>query len=199
MSHSPSEQESLKIIEDMINKGKHNIQEGSIFYLLWGWAVLVTCILEYVTLTVYSWEYHWVFWPITMTLTGITSGVIGSKRYGKQKFTTFIDNSMQYVWGGFILFLVIILFTGPKVGWEITYALLVGLYGVGTFISGGILKFRPLIIGGLISLLLSAAAVILPNMLQQFSDALILLAISIVVSYLVPGYILRAKKEKYAA
>jgi hypothetical protein len=199
MRDTISEKESLEIIGDMITKAKHNLSQGSIFYLLWGWSVLLTCILQYFALTVFTWEFHFIFWPINMTLTGIASGVIGRKYTSSKKYTTFVDNSMKYLWIGFVLLLILILFMGPIIGWKLTYLMVIGLYGFGTFVSGGILKFRPLIIGGLISFAICLIGILARDMITEFSQVLILLGISITVSYLVPGYMLRAKKENYAA
>ncbi len=194
-----TEKESIEIIGSMINKAKHNLSNGSIFYLIWGWAVLLASVLQFVAIKIYDWDLHWIFWPITMAITAVIAVLVGRREYKNHRHTTFVDNSMKYLWGGFVIFLFLVLNMGPVIGWKLTYLLLIGLYGMGTFISGGILKFRPLIIGGLLSLLLSAIGIFGREMINDFTDVLILLDISIIVSYLVPGYMLRAKKNEYAA
>ena len=70
-------------------------------------------------------------------------------------------------------------------------------YAIGTFISGRILRFRPLIYGGLFSLLLILSVLVFPALLASFQQNLIILALSIVATYLIPGYLLRANKEAY--
>jgi hypothetical protein len=66
-----------------------------------------------------------------------------------------------------------------------------GLYGLGTFISGGILKFKPLVFGGIASFVLVALTVFIPALSESFNGALLMLAASIIVSYLIPGYMLK--------
>jgi hypothetical protein len=62
------------------------------------------------------------------------------------------------------------------------------LYGMATFISGGLLNFRPLILGSLFSFLAAIVSVFLQNE-EQF----ICLAFSVLCSYIIPGHLLRAK------
>ncbi len=177
----------------MISKGKHNFKEGSIFYLIWGWAVLVAGVGQYLLINVAEYEYHWATWPVFMLLAGIVAAVTGARQSKKQKFVTFTDTAMKYLWGGFIIYLFAVLFMSKTIGWGPSYILVVGLYGFGTFVSGGILQFRPLIIGGLASIALAFAGIFVPAITQSFSNVLLLLCVSIVISYLIPGYMLRAK------
>ena len=199
MENQITEQESLQIMRSMINRAKTNLSEGSIFYLIWGWAVLLAIASQYLLLTIFTSEYHWVVWPGLMTIAGIISIIAGRRESKKQKYVTFVGHTMGYLWGGFVLFLFIILLLSPQIGWVNSYLLIIGLYGLGTFVSGGILRFRPLIIGGVISLVLSFAGIIGHDMITDFTQVLLMLAVSIICSYLIPGYLLRAKKEADAA
>jgi hypothetical protein len=76
-----------------------------------------------------------------------------------------------------------------KIPWQTTYPLIISLYGLGTFVSGGVLKFKPLIIGGIACWIISIIAFLVPPM-----TVLLLTALSVVVSYLIPGYMLKARK-----
>ncbi len=77
------------------------------------------------------------------------------------------------------------------------------LYGLGTyisgsiikFISGSIIKFKPLQIGGLICFPLVILAIYVNGSLE-----ILILSFAILVSYIIPGHLLRAKfrKEKIA-
>ena len=59
------------------------------------------------------------------------------------------------------------------------------LYGVGTVSSGGILKFKPLVFGGYLSMVIGLAAFYTPYEYQ-----FILLAAAVTVSYIIPGHLL---------
>jgi len=71
---------------------------------------------------------------------------------------------------------------------------IIALYGLGTYISGSMMKFKPLIIGGYISWALAVVGLFLAPIYS-----LPLISISIIVAYLIPGYILktRAKNNGY--
>ena len=84
-----------------------------------------------------------------------------------------------------------------KIGWSNSYLLVILFYGIGSLISGRILNFRPLIFGGMFSLLLVAAAIVFSNIISGFDQTLIVLAVSIIGTYLIPGYLLRANKEAH--
>lgn len=199
MESSLDEHKSIELIRGMINNGRRNFSEGSVFYLVWGWAVLIAGLGQYALLNVADYKYHWAVWPVAMTVAGVASAVIGARQGKKQKFVTFTDTAMKYLWGGFVIFLFLLLFISPQIGWGPSYVLIVGLYGFGTFVSGGILQFRPLIIGGLLSIGLAITGVFVPLITESFSNVLLLLCLSIVVSYLIPGYMLRAKFNTNAA
>lgn len=199
METDMDERRSIEVIQQMIMNGKRKISSGSIFYLVWGWAVLVAGLSQYILLNVVQYDKHWVTWPVSMTLAAFVSILIGRRQTKAQRFVTFTDVAMKYLWGGFVIYLFAVLFMSPHIGWGASYVLIVGLYGFGTFVSGGILQFRPLIVGGLASISLSFAAIFIPAIAQSFSNVLLLLCASIIVSYLVPGYMLRAKFQADAA
>ena len=65
------------------------------------------------------------------------------------------------------------------------------LYGMPTFMSGILLRFRPLVIGGIGCWVLSV--------LTRFIDydyQLLMLAAAMVIAWIIPGYILRSNYQK---
>jgi len=139
---------------------------------------------------------HPIVWPIMGFGGGIASGIYGRKQGKKAGHKTHLDRAMSYVWLGFImyLFIVILLSATGKLGeqgWNTSFLLIMGLYGLGTFISGGLLKFKPLIYGGIASFVLVALTVFIPSLVATFNGALLMLGASIIVSYLIPGYMLK--------
>ena len=190
-----NEQESLALIKDMINRSRTNFKEQSFYYLLWGWLVVGSVITQAILFNMGN-AYHWVVWPIMGFVGGITSGIYGKKQGEKAGYMTHIDRAMMFVWVGFVIYLVLVLLMsatgvfGPN-GWNVSFVLIMGLYGLGTFISGGLLKFKPLIFGGIASFILVALTTLIPSLVADFNGALIMLAVSIVVSYLIPGYMLK--------
>jgi len=62
---------------------------------------------------------------------------------------------------------------------------------LGTFVSGSIIRFRPLIFGGLIAWVLAVASTFV-----NYDYQMLFGAAAILISYIIPAHLLRIKKEK---
>lgn len=181
---------SLRVISEMVQKTRRTLG-GSFFYLLWGWLALSAAAIEYVLLEFMQSELHPIVWPVMGIIGGLVS-VLYSRKSSKEKgHTSFVDKSMSYVWIAFGVMMVLSLIIGGMVSWTIGYALVIATYGTATFVSGGLLRFKPLIIGGAASWLIATACLLGGDYFSDFSVMLLMLMLSLVVSYLLPGYALR--------
>lgn len=190
MEKEMTHEKSLKIIYEMIETSKTNFKDNSFFFLLWGWLVLAASLIHFALLYTPC-QYPFLPWPILMTTGAIVSVIAGFRMGRKSKVISQIDKMMIYLWYGFLIVLIIIIamtLTG-NIPWRITYPLIILLYGLGTFVSGGILKFRPLITGGIASWFIAIIAFLVPS-----HYVLLLTGLSILIAYLIPGYMLRAKE-----
>ena len=191
MEESFNEQESLQLIREMIDNAKARLEAGSFFYLLWGWLVLAATLIHFGLLYT-RFAYPWIVWPVIMVvgLAGTVYGIRQSKRKAKTK--TYLATSIGFLWGGFSVMLFIILFTAAKgnIHWAVSNILIITLYGLCVFVSGGIIRFKPLIWGGIASWAIAVASLFIA---PQYT--LLSIALSIVVSYLIPGYLLRNKEN----
>lgn len=193
METNLTERESFKIIQEMIATSRNKIKNNSFFFLLWGWLVLIASLSHYTILRFnISHEYAYLPWPILM-LGGMIVSIIAGIRLGKHaKVISHFDKMMMFLWWGFCItiFLVLIMTSFEKISWTSAYALIIALYGLGTFVSGGVLKFKPLIIGGIASWIISIAALFVSP-----TNVLLLMALSIIIAYLIPGYMLKSKEN----
>ena len=71
------------------------------------------------------------------------------------------------------------------------YPMVMLVYGIWLFISGGALRFRPLIIGGMLNWALAIVA-----FFYTFDIQLIILAIAVLGGYIIPGHMLKARHNK---
>jgi hypothetical protein len=179
--------EKLIVIFEMIEKSKTRIRENAFFYLLWGWLVLFASLSHFIMLKAGIY-YSFLAWPVIMTAGMVISVIAGIKMGKRAGYRTHIDTAVIYLWYGFFFTLLIILAfsIGGKIPWEITNALIISMYGLGTFVSGGILKFKPLIIGGISCWIIALAAFFIPD-----DYMLLMVSLSIIIAYLIPGYLLR--------
>jgi len=84
--------------------------------------------------------------------------------------------------------LVLTGFVGVKFGEQPAYAVIMILYGMGLFMSGMTFRFIPLVVGSLICWACAVVACFVPH-----DNQLILLGISVLGGYIIPGHILKAK------
>ena len=191
MEEKFNEQESLHLIREMIENAKAQLKAGSYYYLLWGWLVLAATLIHFGLLYT-RFAYPYLVWPVIMVagLAGTLYGMRKSKREAKTK--TYLASSIGFLWGGFSVMLFIILFTAVKgdIHWAVSNILIIALYGLCVFVSGGIIRFKPLIWGGIASWVIAVAGLFIA---PQYT--FLAIALSIVVSYLIPGYLLRTKEK----
>ena len=190
-----TEQQSIKVIHEMIENTKAKFRDNGFFYLLWGWLVLIASISHFIMMNL-GYEYAWLPWPVMMIGGGIVSGIAGYRLGKKASVKTFFDTAIVSLWYAFTITLFIILVASGvgRISWDTANVLIIALYGLGTFISGSMMKFKPLILGGIFSWILAIVGLFLSSYYS-----LPLVAISIIVAYLIPGYMLksRAKSNGY--
>jgi|SRR5258706_3466464 len=183
-----SEYDSLQLITAMINKAKNRFTETGTLYLLWGWVIFVCCISQFIMLYFFKNNGAYYIWYTTwLVLIYQVYYIIKKKR--KQKVKTYADEIIGFVWLTFIISIVIIIniLLRNDVLVAINPTVLV-LYGIPTFLSGIILKFKPLVIGGVICWLLAIAATF-----TTYEYQLLLLSVAVIFAWVIPGYLLRAK------
>jgi len=190
-----NEKESLLLIQEMIENSKAKLGESSFFFLLWGWLVLLASLIHFILL-VTGYSNPWLPWPVMMVIGGIASGIKGSRMQKEKRVKTYLDTTMSYLWLSFVITLFFILFSAGmgKITWEMSNILIIALYGMGSFASGGILKFRPLIIGGMATWVIAIISVFFVSIAPEYT--MLAITLSVIVAYLIPGYMLRTKENQ---
>jgi hypothetical protein len=185
-----SPQESLALIQTMIDKTRNNMCNNSIYFLLWGWVTFVACIGQFLLKTVIGYQQHYLVWLLVLPTAAI-SMYIGSKQQKQRRATSFVDDAMNYLWTGMGITFFVLSMILSKVGWgSPVFPFFIMLYGLGTFISGRFLKFTPLVVGGITAWVLAIASIYVP-----YDYQLLCAAAAIMVSYIIPAYILRKTQE----
>lgn len=180
-----SPQESLDIIKTMINKTQRQFNDDSFYYMMWGWLVFIASITHFtlIQLDIQQAYYVWALMPIG----GIVSALYGMKENKKEKTKTHLNTSMSYLWCAMVVSMMLVIFMAVRLEHN-TYPVLILIYGIGTFVSGGLLSFKPLIIGGAICFALSIG-----SFFVAFQFQLLFIATAMLASYIIPGHLLKAK------
>ena len=189
-----SELESLAIIQNMINKAKNEFSENGHMYLLWGWVILICSVGHFILIHFTDYSKHYLIWMLTW-LAVIYQLIYLYRVRKKQRVRTYTDEIIGYVWMVFVILMFLFAFLfGRMLGNSYYHYINPGflaLYGMPTFLSGVILKFRPLQAGGICCWILSIAATTI-----SYDYQLLLLAAAVIVAWIVPGYILRRRYKK---
>lgn len=179
--------ESLDIINKMINNAKNKLADDGFLLIFWGWAVIAAAMIHYITIQM-GYDIKGWSWGIIMPLGGVFSAIYGYKQKKKEVVRTYVDVYLGYLWGAFGIGLAIMLVFMPYHGIKATYFGFMILYGIATFISGGLLSFKPLVWGSLVSF----ACAIISTFLGEV-DQLLIISVAIFGSYVIPGHLLRSK------
>ncbi|MFL5753184.1 MAG: hypothetical protein ACJ76F_07250 [Bacteroidia bacterium] len=184
-------EESLKLIQSMINRAQNNISENGFLLIFWGWLVFLSALVFYMLLKMEN-QYAGLVW-LAMPAGGIFTMIYSIKKSRKEKVRSYIDDYMAFVWIAFGAGLLITLCMGQKMQLN-CYPMVIMLYGIATFITGGMIRFKPLIICGALSFPISVFAFFV-----TFEYQILLLALSLLISYIIPGHLLQAKFKSHGA
>ena len=186
-----TEAESLSIISGMINKARNRFSETGTLYLLWGWVILFCCLTQFISLRFFNYEKSYMVWFLTWAAFAYQVFYLARMKK-KVRVKTYTDDILSFVWITFIAcsaILMYLLITNEA--YTSMHPAILVLYGMPTFLSGIILKFRPLILGGLCCWLLAILSPLVPKEYH-----LLLIAAAVIIAWIIPGYLLRSRFKK---
>jgi hypothetical protein len=193
MQESLTEKQSLSIIEEMINKAKNEFSEDGSMYLLWGWVILFCSLGHFILDVVIGYNKPWYVWSVTWIVV-VYMIVYIRIRDNKRKVKTYTDELLGYVWLAFVIMMILTFFLLQKFVpqfWLYNFMFVLLCYGMPTFLSGVILQFKPLIIGGILCWILAATAGFF-----DFRYHPLFVSGAVVCAWIIPGYILKARSVK---
>lgn len=186
MKEELSHTESFKIINEMIAQAKNNYEKsGSFYFLLWGWVVMIANLGHYTLEKFTTYEYPFIFWMLTIPA-AIVAAVHGSKQKSNTQAKTHFSRLYGEVWIAVGIGIFLSLIFMEKINHNHS-AIIMLLAGIGTFVSGRMLKFKALIFG---AIALWIASIVCFNV--PITDQYLVGAIGIFAGYLIPGYLLKS-------
>lgn len=213
-----SEQESLDLIAQMINKAKDACHDTGITAMMWG-AVIAICSL--VRFSEKQFDFKLPFDIYLLTLVALIPQIYFSIKAKKEKrVKTYDDGFLDALWLGFGISIFLLVFINkimfqdwenandlfksttdngsPFQLYEYISSLFLMIYGMPTFITGVSMKFKPMLVGGIICWLSCIVALYTPYKID-----LLLVAFSAIFAWFIPGIYLekdyRNAKRKLAA
>lgn len=196
-SDSFDENQSLQVIKEMIKVSQKKLKNDGILFILWGWISFLTYMLEFVVQSVphtYQMTLFKGYTTIVLAVFGLGFSIIYIYRKSR-KASTYIGISLRYVWGSMFAGMVLINLIQANVLHKITYELQLPIFMVlvsfALVVTGGILRYKMIIAGGIIFGLLAYLASFF-SLHQQ----LLIEAIAWVIGFIIPGHILYSKRNR---
>jgi uncharacterized membrane protein len=202
MEKNFTEQDSLRLINEMINQAKNNVQKGAAdSMILWGYATAILAIANFVllhTLNIPHYSFH--IWWLTI-LVNIINAIIKRKKEKESVVKTHIDKIVSSAWIGFlisiIIFLIVIFSTvflthSLVLVWVITPVILT-ILGLAQYVTATACRYKLFFYAAFIfwggALLCLISLYIFPRSDIQF----ILLAVCMISGLAIPGHMLNKK------
>lgn len=178
--------QSLQIIADAIVKTKENIKAQSACFLLWGWLIATASLLFYFLHQFTSTRFYFVPFPILVSI-GIIATILYFRRAGNST-ESYLNFFLKQLWLGLGICFIVVVFINILIQEPpFTYTLILG--GTGTLVSGLVMRFKPLIIGGILFFAFAVCSLFVNDNLKP-----LLQGIAVLGGYLVPGYLLKYSK-----
>ncbi|GAA4317896.1 hypothetical protein [Flaviaesturariibacter amylovorans] len=190
MNEPFSPQDSLALIRTMIDKTRFSLRENRFYFLLWGWVAFIAMLLQFFLKAVLHYRHHYMVWLATLPAVLVT--IWYSKRHRQRGPRTYVGDAMSVLWLGIgcSFFVLSVIISRSETGWYGAFPFFILFYGLGTFISGKLLAFRPMVIGGIINWALAIGCAWAP-----YDYQILIGAAAIATSYLIPGYLLGRTKN----
>ncbi len=187
-------EESLHLIESMINKVKDRFNEDGHLYLFWGWLIFFSSIGEFILYNYVHYEKHYLVWSLTWVAL-VYQVFYLVKKHKKARVRTYTGHLIGYVWLAYVILCFLIGYLNGRImGDRYFYHIfptVLALYGMPLFLTGVIIRFKPLVLGAFSCWLLSIAAAFLPYEYQMLC-----LSVAMIFGWIIPGYMLRAKYKR---
>ncbi len=191
---------SLKTMQEMIQVAQKNLNYNGFLFILWGWIFFITLfVLNYLpTNLVTTVPFMKVIRSIRIILPIL--GIIGTLIYlfrRTKSVTTYIDISMRYIWIGALVSLTAVNLIEARVLGEINFQLQHPIFMIiiafATVITGSLMRYKLLIIGGIVFGILAWVSSYFP-----MSEQLLIESLAWLIAFILPGHVLFARRNKKA-
>lgn len=183
-------EQSLHLIQSMIQKAKQDVANNSFYLLLWGWLVFIAALLHFGLLKFTSFQQPWLAWNL-MWVGMITSIIKGIKDSRKVIVKTFVAETMKYFGISLGILYCGLAFIFARFDlWDISFPLYILVYAVACFFMGSLIQFSLLKWTGL-----SCVVFVILSVFVGYDWKLLFMAMAVLISYIIPGHVLYMKEK----
>lgn len=208
-----TEQQSLLLIQQMISTARNSYHGSGINPIMWGSIIAICSIVTYLRI---EFDFRLPFDIWWLTIVALILQVFLAIRAGrKSKVKSYKEEALDFTWLGFGICIFLLVHvninasnaihefirayetaggTGSFSYSSFTSAHFLILYGLPTFITGGIMKFKPMLWGGVLCWVCSIICAY-----TNLKADMLLTAVSAIFAWLIPGIILMKSRKRRAA
>ncbi len=190
------EGQSIQVIKEMIQVSQKSFKNDGILFLLWGWLMFISYVLNYIMYNIVITRQMErisdnLRFAITLIAIAYTLYYVFKKT---KKVKTYIGISLRYVWISLIVCLaltsMIIHNVIQQINFELQHPIFMMFIAFATVITGGILRYKMVIVGGIVFGVLAYACSYFSLEIQMLFEATAWL-----VAFIIPGHLLYAKRK----
>ncbi len=179
-----SKEEQIEVISKVINSTKENLKPLSVNFIFWGSLIVVMSLIHYsipqfIQYTEYSSLLFWTILPMLGMLFTIVYNIKIRKVLG---YETYLNRVIKIIWGIFNLSWLVMVVTSLLNGINNPVPEILFLLSTTLITTGIIIKFKPILIGGILLMLFTVYINFNPNI-----NFLIVNIIGVSLGMLLPG------------
>ncbi len=203
MENKFNEQESLKLITEMIAQARSNFQKGAgNGMIFWGYIIAILAFINYILLVIFKDSCAYWVWALTIPVF-IVHTIIENKKSKRDLVITHIDRVIGDVWIAFFISAIVVVISIYSLAFGLdTYYLfllitpaIMTMSGLSIFITGKLCRFKPYVYGGFCFWLGTIISAALPLLTHRQDIQFLVLAICMIVGFVIPGHMLNRKAE----
>lgn len=192
------ENQSLQVIRDMIEVSQKRVQSDGILFIVWGWTAFLNYFFFNYLPSIYATGYwltqavHFLQIALPVFALAFTLFYVIKK---SQKATTYIGTVLRYIWVTLFFSMVLVNLIQfnvvQNINFELQHPIFMVLIAFATIVSGGLLRYRLIVGGGVIFALLAFLCSYLPLQEQVLVEA-----IAWMIAFIIPGHLLYLKRNR---
>ncbi|PXV69240.1 hypothetical protein CLV62_101509 [Dysgonomonas alginatilytica] len=204
MENNFNEQDSLRLINEMIAQARNNFRKGAgNSSILWGYTIAILAMFNFIFSYILEFRHYasWV-WILTIPI------FIGNYWYGyrkakKAEVITHLDRVVDTVWLGFFIsntFFVsstffIAITQKTYVPYLFITPIIMIMVGLALFVTAKACRFKPYLYGAYIFWLGAVLCILQYALVKSVDLGLVILSVSMILGFVIPGHILNRKAE----
>ena len=190
------ENQSLQVIKEMIQVSQKKLKNDGVLFILWGWTIFYNYISWYIInniVTTYQIKMGFEYFAKGLVVLAFAFSIYYIFKKNK-KVTTYIGISLRYVWISLIVCLslvnMIIFNTIHEFNPALQHPIFMVFMAFAVVITGGILRYKLIIFGGVVFGLLAYLCSYL-----SLENQMLIEAFAWLIAFIIPGHYLYAKRK----